>query len=307
MLPRRDQQVVHFVRVVVRGRVYHLRAKQLLDIGLGGVLCAPDRALNIGELVLLLLHLLNLHLLNVLSDLLGQQVSQLVPDLMPGVKSLRQLIRIVTLADEDVLASAFADLNSQSQDLLLLARWRGAAGSGRSLCRWTLLVLSLQLLLLQKQRLLLLLRQALEVVVLQVVQVAGQAEGLKELLLEPAVVMVLRPVQLVSVRAPRLVSVLLRGTNTVTNISANRHLMGYMAANTGIVIRFSLFKASLMTFPRLANMSIRRCSLLPDVWLTKGQLLVPWHVVVEGRLGLPSSGSKVGGASVHAALRHLLL
>ena len=158
----------------------------------------------------------------------------------------------------------------------------------------------------------LLLWQTLEVVVLEVVQVSWQAERLKELLLKLTVVVLLRPVELVRVRAPCLISVLLLrggGMNIVASVggAANRHLVGHMTANARRVIRISLFEASLMTFPRLANMSIRRCSLLPDVWLTKGQLLVPWHVVVEGRLGLPSSGSKVGGASVHAALRHLLL
>ena len=75
------------MRVIVRRLVYQLRAEQLLHISLSCVLRAADRTLNMGQLIILLLfHLLDLHLLNVLSYLLGQQFSQLVSNLVPGIK-----------------------------------------------------------------------------------------------------------------------------------------------------------------------------------------------------------------------------
>ena len=117
--------------------------------------------------------------------------------------------------------------------------------------------------LLQEKRLLLLLGQTFEVKVLEVVQVAGQAERLKELFM-------LRPVQLVRVCAPCLVSVLLSGTGIVTGISANRHLMGHMAPNARIVIGFGLFEARLMALACLTNVIILVCSFMPScIRLTK--------------------------------------
>ena len=75
------------MRVIVRRLVYQLRAEQLLHISLRSILRAADRTLNMGQLIILLLfHLLDLHLLNVLSYLLGQQFSQLVSNLVPGIK-----------------------------------------------------------------------------------------------------------------------------------------------------------------------------------------------------------------------------
>ena len=75
------------MRVIVRRLVYQLRAEQLLHISLGGILRAANRTLNMGQLIILLLfHLLDLHLLNILSYLLGQQFSQLVSNLVPGIE-----------------------------------------------------------------------------------------------------------------------------------------------------------------------------------------------------------------------------
>ena len=119
--------------------------------------------------------------------------------------------------------------------------------------------------LLQEKRLLLLLGQTFEVEVLEVVQVAGQAERLKELL-------VLRPVQLVCICAPCLVSVLLSSAGIVACIGANRHLVGHMAPNARIVIGFGLFEARLMALACLTNVIILACRCLMSscVRLTKG-------------------------------------
>ena len=128
MVAGRDQQVVHFVRVIVRRLVYQLRAEQLLHIGLSGILSASDRSLNMGQLIILLfLHLLDLHLLNVLSYLFREQLSQLIPNLMPRVKLPGQLIRVIALANQNVLASPLADLDCQRQDFFF---GEGAGGRG---------------------------------------------------------------------------------------------------------------------------------------------------------------------------------
>ena len=131
--------------------------------------------------------------------------------------------------------------------------------------RWALLVLPLLLLLLQEKRLLLLLGQTFEVEVLEVVEVARQAERLKELL-------VLRPVQFVCICAPCLVSVLLSGAGIVAGIGANHHLVGHMAPHARIVIRFGLFEARLMALACLTNVIILACRCLMSscVRLTKG-------------------------------------
>ena len=94
-----------------------------MHVGLGGILGSTNRTLDMGQLVvLLLLHLLYLHLLNVLSDLFCEQVPQLVPYLMPRIKLLGQLVRVVSLANEDILAASLANFYCQGQDLLLRGR-----------------------------------------------------------------------------------------------------------------------------------------------------------------------------------------
>ena len=136
-----------------------------------------------------------------------------------------------------------------------------------------------------------LLGQTFEVEVLEVVQVAGQAERLKELLL-------LRPIQLVCICAICLVSVLLRCMDIVIDIGANRHLM---APHARVVIRFGLFEARLIALACMINVIILACRRLMSsrVRLTKGELLVARQIE-------SLSTSKVG-ASVHISLRHLLL
>ena len=119
--------------------------------------------------------------MDVLSDLLGEQISQLGPYLVLGIEFDSQLVRIVTFADQDVLVATFSDLNSQSQYLFPLVRrrlhlrLRLGPSRGGSARRRTLVVLALQLNWIG--------RQAREVVRLDVVQVARQAQRLEELLL----------------------------------------------------------------------------------------------------------------------------
>lgn len=79
-------EIIAVTRIVVGARVL---IEQLLYVGLGSVLGTADRTLNVGELVLMFLNLFDLHLLDVLPDLLSKQVSELVTDLM----SLRKLHR----------------------------------------------------------------------------------------------------------------------------------------------------------------------------------------------------------------------
>ena len=89
-----------------------------MHISLCGIYSTTDRALNVRQLVLLFLHLFNLHLLNVLSDLLSQKIFQLVSDLVSSIKLLRQVVWVITLTDENVLATSFTNLYRQSQNLL---------------------------------------------------------------------------------------------------------------------------------------------------------------------------------------------
>ena len=76
------------MRVVIRSG-NQLRVEQLMNVRLASVYATTDRPFNMRQFILLLLHLLNLHLLNVLSDLLCKQIFQLVTYLVPGVKLLR--------------------------------------------------------------------------------------------------------------------------------------------------------------------------------------------------------------------------
>lgn len=166
-----DEQVVDLLRVVIhRCVVHHLRIEQLLNVGLSGVVGATDWPLDLGQVILLLLHLLDLHLLDVLSYLLSEQIPQLVPDLVPRIELLGQLIRVVTLADQDVLAASLTNLNRQRED------FPPFTGGSRRPCRRTLLVLPLLV-----DYMLILLP------VLEVVQVAWQSERLKESLFKLAV------------------------------------------------------------------------------------------------------------------------
>ena len=85
---------------------------------------------------------------------------------MFSIKVLGQLVRVVTLTYENILASSFANLDCESEDLFLLS------SGGRCPCGRTFLVLSLLVL---EDLLLLLLRQTFKVEVLQIVQIARQA------------------------------------------------------------------------------------------------------------------------------------
>ena len=70
-------------------------------------------------LVDLLLKLLKLHLLNVLPNLLCQQASQLITDVVLHSKGCSQRLWVITFMDEYVVVLAFAYFNSERQYFLL--------------------------------------------------------------------------------------------------------------------------------------------------------------------------------------------
>ncbi len=55
-----------------------LLVKELVHVGLCGILSRAQSPLNVAQLILLLFELLNLHLVDILTDLLSQKVPQLV-------------------------------------------------------------------------------------------------------------------------------------------------------------------------------------------------------------------------------------
>jgi len=117
-------------------------AEELLHVGLGGVLESTRRTFDVAEvfmLVMLVFELLEQDLLNVLSDLLRQEVSQLGANLIPVIEVSSQLEGIVALADKDVFAASLANLNSQGEDLLPL--FGLVASGGRGTSRRTFIVL----------------------------------------------------------------------------------------------------------------------------------------------------------------------
>ena len=188
-----------------------------------------------------------------MSDLLRQQIFQLIAYLMSCVKLLRQVVGVVTLADENVLAAPFANLDRQSQDLLplgslLLGRDSILASGFRRPGRRALLVLSLLLLL---KLLLLLLGHALEIVSLKIIQIARQTQRLKELLL--GLHLVLRLVQSwVTLSAPSLISILLHCRGIIA-VSTDGHLVTYMASNARIIVRICELDTSLMALAYLVR------------------------------------------------------
>ena len=152
--------------------------KQLLDVGLGRVLSTTYRSFNIRQFVLLAVHLLKLHLLNVLAYLLCKQVAELVSDLVSLSKLQGKLVRVVSLADQDVLIAPLSDFNGQRQDLLTARRraLQKVVSSGRGPRRRTFVVARIDYLLL-------LLHHVHKVVVLQIIQITRQSKRFKKLLL----------------------------------------------------------------------------------------------------------------------------
>ena len=175
---------------------------------------------------------------------------------MSCVKLLRQVVGVVTLADENVLAAPFATFDRQSQDLLplssslLLGRDSILASGFRRPGRRALLVLSLLLLLLLKL-LLLLLRHALEIVSLKIIQIARQTPRLKELLLGLHLVLSLAQ-SWVTLSAPSLISILLHCRGIIA-VSTDGHLVTYMASNARIIVRICELDTSLMALAYLVR------------------------------------------------------
>ena len=263
------------MRVVIRSG-NQLRVEQLMNVRLASVYATTDRPFNMRQFILLLLHLLNLHLLNVLSDLLCKQIFQLVTYLVPGVKLLRQGVGVVTFADEYVLASPFTDFDRQSQDFLALSgRDSGtmlASGfrcpSRRALLVLSLLHLELLLLLLLLKLLLLLLGQAFKVVSLDIIQIARQAQRLKELLLRLHLVLRLVENWVAPLSAPSLISVMLQGHGIVT-VSTDGHLVADVASNASIIVRICLFDTCLVTFAYWVVCSGLVANVFFVVWLAE--------------------------------------
>ena len=94
--------------------------EELVHVRLGGVLRSANGALDVGQL--LILYLLQLNLLDVLADLLSQQVTQLVANLVPIRELGRQLIGVVAFADEDVVVLSFPDFDCEREDFFLERR-----------------------------------------------------------------------------------------------------------------------------------------------------------------------------------------
>lgn len=115
--------LVHVIRSFMGGHGLGLRVEELLHVCMGRVnSVARHHALDLGQLVLLLLvlllplHLLQEHLVNILADLLCEEVPQLVADLMLAREVVGKRIGVVSFADQDVVVAALSDLNGQSQD-----------------------------------------------------------------------------------------------------------------------------------------------------------------------------------------------
>lgn len=94
-----------------------LLVEQLVHVGLSCVDCAPYWCFYLAELVLMFLHLFNLNLLNVLTDLFGKKVAKLIAYLMTIVEISSQLVGVITFTNKDVFVTPFSDLNRQSKYL----------------------------------------------------------------------------------------------------------------------------------------------------------------------------------------------
>jgi len=136
--------------------------------------------------------------------------------------------------------------------------------------RRALLVLSLlhlELLLLLKL-LLLLLGQAFKVVSLDIIQIARQAQRLKELLLRLHLVLRLVENWVAPLSAPSLISVMLQGHGIVT-VSTDGHLVADVASNASIIVRICLFDTCLVTFAYWVVCSGLVANVFFVVWLAE--------------------------------------
>ena len=101
--------------IMLQSRIVTLIGIVLLVCGLG--------ITNVGQvwiLVDLLFELLKLHLLNVLPNLLCQQASQLITDVVLRSKGCCQHLWVITFMDEYVIVLTFAYFNGERQYFLLL-------------------------------------------------------------------------------------------------------------------------------------------------------------------------------------------
>lgn len=104
---------------------FKLRLQQVAIILLLEVIMALSRAwllrqhlgvVYVGEvciLVYLFLELLDLHLMDILLDLLSQQLSQLVSNVVFLREGLCQLVWVIAFVDEDVVILPFANLDGE--------------------------------------------------------------------------------------------------------------------------------------------------------------------------------------------------
>lgn len=148
--------------------------KQLMHVGLSRIDRAANRSFDVTKLILLLLHLLDLNLLDILSDLLSKKVAKLIADLMAIVELPSQLVRVIAFTNEYVLVTPFSDLDRQSQNLFPFS---GVCGR-RCSCGRTLVVLALS----ESHLISSLLGSSTKWEIVEIIQIAWQAKGLKELL-----------------------------------------------------------------------------------------------------------------------------